>query len=55
VISKKEREIRSTLDSFVALLHKTTITDHCGRSEGGLAGLCFGRVIELNVELTQFR
>jgi hypothetical protein len=55
VISKKEREVRSTLDSFVALLHKTTVTDHCGISEGGLTGLYLGGVIELNVEPIQFR
>jgi hypothetical protein len=34
---------------------KTTVTDHCGRSEGGLTGLYFGGAIELNVEPIQFR
>jgi hypothetical protein len=54
VISKKEREVKSTLDSFVALLHKTAVTDQCGISEGGLTSLYLGGVIELNVELIQF-
>jgi hypothetical protein len=54
VISEKESQVRSTLDSFVAL-HKTTVTDHCDISEGGLTGLYLGGVIELNVEPIQFR
>jgi hypothetical protein len=55
VISKKERQVRPTLDSFVVLLHKTTVTNHCGISEGGLTGLYLGGVIGLNVDPIQFR
>jgi hypothetical protein len=55
VVSKKEREVRSTLGSFVALFHKTTVTDHYGVTEGGLTSLYLGGVIELNVEPIQFR
>jgi hypothetical protein len=55
VVSKKEREVRSTLDSFVALVRETTVTDHCGISKAGLTGLYLGGVIELNVEPMQFR
>jgi hypothetical protein len=53
-VISKERELRSTLDSFVALLHKTIVPDYCGISEGGLTGLYLGGVIELDVELIQF-
>jgi hypothetical protein len=55
MIPRKKCEVRSTLDSFVALLHKTAVTNHCGISEGGLTGLYFGGVIELNVEPIHFR
>jgi hypothetical protein len=51
----KEREVRSTISTFMALLHKTTVTDHCGKSEGRLTGPYLGGVMELNVEQILFR